>query len=209
MNPPHNPNYIPSGPNNKANPYYKRINTVRLARGDSNRTEFFGTVGGGASAGSQSLTISFAAVADPVLSGTRVDVQFDANFSPVSVQKVASGDEQRDSFMAALSLQVKADPQIDAVFIVGTDLVIQSIPGVLLNNGNIVITLPMSNPPPPPPPSPAPPPDTQWTTHAAAEAWLDQFTAATGLGTPLDWSPSATLAEKYAAALQLWDDFIN
>lgn len=44
--PPHNPDYVPSGPNNKANPYYKRINTVRLARMDYNRSEFFGTVGG-------------------------------------------------------------------------------------------------------------------------------------------------------------------
>ena len=44
--PPHNPNFVPSGTNNKANPYYKRINHVRLARSDYNKSEFFGTVGG-------------------------------------------------------------------------------------------------------------------------------------------------------------------
>ena len=42
----YNPDYIPFGPNNKNNPYYKKINHVRLAKVDFNKTEFFGTVGG-------------------------------------------------------------------------------------------------------------------------------------------------------------------
>lgn len=59
----------------------------------------------------------------------------------------------------------------------------------------------------PPPPLPEAPPSEPWTTHAAAEAWLDQFTERTGIGSPLDWSPIATLAQKFAAALQLWQDW--
>lgn len=40
------PAYVPTGPNNRINPYYQKINNVRLARVDYNRTEFFGTIGG-------------------------------------------------------------------------------------------------------------------------------------------------------------------
>jgi hypothetical protein len=42
-----NPDYVPSGPNNKANPYYKAINSVQLAKSDETPSEFLGTVGGG------------------------------------------------------------------------------------------------------------------------------------------------------------------
>lgn len=36
----------PTGRNNRENPYYARENHVALARVDSNREEFFGTIGG-------------------------------------------------------------------------------------------------------------------------------------------------------------------
>ena len=36
----------PTGVNNRSNPYYARENHVRLARSDSNRSEFFGSIGG-------------------------------------------------------------------------------------------------------------------------------------------------------------------
>lgn len=65
-----------------------------------------------------------------------------------------------------------------------------------------------SEPPPPPPVvEPDPPPAAPWATHEAAEQWLDQFTHRTGIGSPLDWAPGATLAEKHAAALRLWADW--
>ena len=36
----------PSGPNNKDNIYYARVNHIKIARVDYNRTEFFGTLRG-------------------------------------------------------------------------------------------------------------------------------------------------------------------
>ena len=36
----------PTGGNNKINPYYARVNNIRIAKVDYNRTEFFGTIGG-------------------------------------------------------------------------------------------------------------------------------------------------------------------
>jgi hypothetical protein len=36
----------PTGINNRSNPYYQKRNHVKLARADSNRSEFFGTIGG-------------------------------------------------------------------------------------------------------------------------------------------------------------------
>ena len=106
----HNPDFVPSGVNNRANSYYQRINHVRIAREQSSRSAFY----------------------------------------PPSGQQ--------------------------------------------------------SNPPPPPP-APQAPPDQPWATDAEAEAWLDQFTTATGIGSPLDWSDTATLQEKHTAALQLWEDY--
>lgn len=42
----YNPDYVPSGPNNRENPYRKRINRVKLARVDKTRYEFAGTIRG-------------------------------------------------------------------------------------------------------------------------------------------------------------------
>lgn len=83
---------------------------------------------------------------------------------------------------------------------------------VFPHNGNRQYIVPnrkleAPDPAPAPMPQPEAPPATQWTTHTAAEAWLDQFTERTGIGTPLDWSASATLAQKFQAALQLWQDY--
>ena len=38
----YNPDYVPTGRNSRDNPYYMKINHVRIAKNASNRTEFFG-----------------------------------------------------------------------------------------------------------------------------------------------------------------------
>lgn len=77
----------------------------------------------------------------------------------------------------------------------------------VFKTGQIIPRLVRDEPPNDPPPAPEAPPVTPWATHSAAEAWLDQFTERTGIGSPLDWSQSATLAQKHQAALQLWEDY--
>lgn len=51
----YNPAYVPSGPANKDNPYNKKINNVRLAKGDESKSEYRGTVGGVAPSGALEL----------------------------------------------------------------------------------------------------------------------------------------------------------
>jgi hypothetical protein len=45
---------------------------------------------------------------------------------------------------------------------------------------------------------------TSFTTHAQADAWLDEFALGVGVGEPLDWA-TLTLAQKYASAQALID----
>lgn len=59
-------------------------------------------------------------------------------------------------------------------------------------------------PAPPPEPPSYPPLPASFTTHAQADAWLDEFTAAIGIGEPLDWA-TQTLAQKHASAQGLID----
>ena len=55
----YSPDYVPTGPNNKANEYYKKINNVRIAKTDYNRTEFFGTIGGNVPVDTLPYTLSW------------------------------------------------------------------------------------------------------------------------------------------------------
>lgn len=72
--------------------------------------------------------------------------------------------------------------------------------------GNVAAPVIAPAPPPDPPPAPAPFPalPATFTTHAQADAWLDEFTLALGVGEPLDWA-TQTLAQKHASAQALID----
>lgn len=62
----------------------------------------------------------------------------------------------------------------------------------------------MSEPVPTPEPPVFPTLPASFSTHAQADAWLDEFTTALGIGEPLDWA-NMTLAQKHAAAQDLID----
>lgn len=66
------------------------------------------------------------------------------------------------------------------------------------------LTAPVTVPAPAPEPSTYPALPASFTTHAQADAWLDEFTTAIGIGEPLDWA-TQTLAQKHASAQGLID----
>jgi hypothetical protein len=78
---------------------------------------------------------------------------------------------------------------------------------ILVNLTGIVATPTSADDPDPVPlpgPTPFPTLPAAFTTHVQADAWLDEFTLALGVGEPLDWA-SQTLAQKYASAQALID----
>ena len=97
-----NPDYVPSGANNRANEYFRKINNVKIAKNEMSRSEFVGgatsfpltvTVGGGIASAVNQAVFNFNVAAGDAAPGKRLVISLVTNgyAAPGSVTLTVDG----------------------------------------------------------------------------------------------------------------------